>query len=75
MVVLPMASTENNLTRISVLKLSDLQHQTTDKEALQLSSKILHVVSSDLKSHKQGIRKYAYSVIRRAELGEPDVNS
>ena len=43
-------------------------YQTTDKEAIQLSRKILHVIGSDLESSKQGIRDYANSVVRRAGL-------
>jgi hypothetical protein len=58
---------------IRIVLLKDCQ--TTDKEAIQLASKILHVISSDLKSSKQGIRGYARNVIRRAGLGESNDSS
>jgi hypothetical protein len=58
-----------------LLKSSENCEQTSDKEALQLSHKILHVISSDLKSPKQRVRNYAVNVIRRAGLGVQDDNS
>jgi hypothetical protein len=59
----------------TVLLKSSPDSETSDKEALQLSQKILHVISSDLRNHKQGIRDYAWNVIRRAGLGEPNDSS
>lgn len=54
--------------RQNVLLKASQDSQTSDEEALQLSHKILHVIGSDLRSHKQGIREYARNVIRRAGL-------
>lgn len=44
------------------------QDSTSDKEALQISRRLIHTISDDLKSPKQHVREYAHSVIRRAGL-------
>jgi len=53
-----------------IRKVSIKDYQTTDEEVLQLSSKILHLISSDLMSTNQSIREYARNVVERAGLGE-----
>lgn len=58
-----------------LLKSSEHQESISDREAIQISRDLIHVIGDDLRSSKKDVRKYAHSVIRRAGLGVPGGNS